>query len=383
MSGPEHERGAAPARRDRAVLEALPVPLARVAADGRIVAVNPAFTRSLGWEAAELPDLETWFRAAFPVEEERRRALAAWKGASEPGSPGSPVGPQALAVRRKDGKQRRMLLSAVPLDGERLLHLVDVTALHEMEAQLALSARLAAMATLVGGVAHEINNPLAAVLSDQGVALEVVDDVRAEILGGGPLVRQAVAQRLDGVIEALREAQEGGQRIARVVKEMVRFASPRARRERVALAALVRDALRWIPSSVGHRASLQLEDAGAPPVLAAPGQVQQIVVNLVTNAAHATPRGERGTIVIRVGPGAPGMARLEVVDRGVGIPSGDLERIFEPFYTTRVTGEERGIGMGLAVCRSLAAAHGGTVTVESEPGKGSTFRVEFPEAPPP
>ncbi len=104
-------------------------------------------------------------------------------------------------------------------------------------------------------------------------------------------------------------------------------------------------------------------------------------MNLVTNAAKAARPGMPGEVVIRVGSGAPGMARLDVVDHGVGIDPAILERIFNPFFTTRPVGEGKGSGLGLAVSRSIVTAHGGTLTVESEVGKSSTFRMELPAAP--
>ncbi|HQR28786.1 MAG TPA: ATP-binding protein, partial [Anaeromyxobacteraceae bacterium] len=115
-------------------------------------------------------------------------------------------------------------------------------------------------------------------------------------------------------------------------------------------------------------------------VVASPGQIAQIVVNLVSNAAKATRKDVRGEIVIRIGPGTPGTSRLEVVDNGTGIEASIRERIFEPFFTTRPTGEERGAGLGLAISHAIATFHGGTITVESTVGAGSTFRLELPVA---
>jgi signal transduction histidine kinase len=106
-----------------------------------------------------------------------------------------------------------------------------------------------------------------------------------------------------------------------------------------------------------------------------------VVVNLVTNAAKATPEGKRGSIVIRIGSTVSGKARLEVIDHGAGIQPAILDRIFEPFFTTRPVGDGRGIGIGLAISHSIVAAHGGSLTVESELGRGSTFRMELPAAP--
>jgi two-component system NtrC family sensor kinase len=119
-----------------------------------------------------------------------------------------------------------------------------------------------------------------------------------------------------------------------------------------------------------------VENGGAPDITASPGQIEQVLVNLVTNAAKATPDGKRGAVVVRIGPGKPGMARLDVVDHGKGIEPGVMARIFDPFFTTREVG--KGSGLGLSICHSIVTNHGGTLTATSEVGQGSTFRVELP-----
>ena len=96
------------------------------------------------------------------------------------------------------------------------------------------------------------------------------------------------------------------------------------------------------------------------------------------NAALAFPEGRHGDILVRLGPGAPGSVRIEVTDDGPGIPTALMEKIFEPFFNTRTEG--KGTGLGLSICKAIVTAHGGTITVESEVGKGSTFRVELPAA---
>ena len=116
-------------------------------------------------------------------------------------------------------------------------------------------------------------------------------------------------------------------------------------------------------------------------MLASSGQVEQVVVNLLTNAAKATIPGNPSRIIVRVGPGSAGMSHLDVVDQGKGIVPAIRKRIFEPFFTTRQAGEGKGMGLGLAIGHSIVSAHGGTIAVESVVGKGSTFRVESPVAP--
>ncbi|HET8734547.1 MAG TPA: ATP-binding protein, partial [Anaeromyxobacteraceae bacterium] len=250
-----------------------------------------------------------------------------------------------------------------------------------LQERLALSSRLAALGTLVAGVAHEINNPLAAELANQGLALEVARTVRERLRGGAPFDPVAKAGMLDEAVEALQDAQEAGLRIAGIVKDMAALVSVDPKRTRVRLADVVAEALRQLPAKVVPEGAVQVEDRGAPDVLAASGQIAQVVVNLVTNAARATPAGTRADIRVRIGPGAPGMARLEVIDHGVGIDPAVRDRIFDPFFTTRPAGEARGRGLGLAICQAIVMTHGGALTAESEVAKGSTFRVELPAAP--
>jgi signal transduction histidine kinase len=256
----------------------------------------------------------------------------------------------------------------------------DVTETRMLQAQLALASRLSAMGTLVTGVAHEINNPLAAEMADQGLALEVVRDVQERLLATEPLDRTAEGRALDTVIEALRDAQEGGARIARIVKDLTIFGRPDSRRKPARLIDIVEGAMRWLPASIARTASIQVENGGAPDVIAASGQIEQVIVNLVTNAATATPEGKRDTVIVRIGPGKPGTARLEVVDHGSGIDPAIRDRIFDPFFTTRQAGTGKETGLGLAISHAIVTSHGGTFTVESEVGTGSTFRIELPIA---
>jgi PAS domain S-box-containing protein len=252
----------------------------------------------------------------------------------------------------------------------------DVTESVALRTRLAVSSRLAALGTLVAGVAHEINNPLAAELSDQELAIQAVREVRGRLRGSDPIDQGAEARRLDDVLEELEEAQECGRRIERIVKDLKIFGRPDAKRTPVRFIDIVDQALRWIPAAVARNATVMVENGGAPDVTASAGQMEQVVLNLVTNAAKATPEGKHGRIIVRVGPGQPGMARLDVIDRGRGIEPAMLERIFDPFFTDGEVG--KGVGLGLAVSHAIVTSHGGTLTATSVVGEGSTFRVELP-----
>jgi two-component system NtrC family sensor kinase len=347
--------------RFRLLAGSAPVGIFQTDARGQVTFVNPTFeamtgigvpgaNAPLGWEIVHPEDRETVSRT--------------WREAAAAGKPFT----AEYRIHERAGAETWVRVFATPtkdIAGAHTGHvgaLVDITLPRALHAQLALTSRLAAMGTLVAGVAHEINNPLAAELAEQEMALEVVREARC----------------LGTVVEGLTDAQEGGQRIARIVKELKTFGRPDLKRTRVRLIDVVDQAMHWLPATVGHAATVRVENGGAPDVRASFGQIEQVVVNLVINAAKASQAGKPGVVTVRVGPGAPGMARLEVVDQGTGIDPATLERIFEPFFTTSDVGQ--GMGLGLAVSHAIVTAHGGIFTVESELGKGSTFRVELPIA---
>ncbi|MGA8892269.1 MAG: PAS domain S-box protein [Anaeromyxobacteraceae bacterium] len=362
-------------------------------ADGTIQACNPAAERLLGLTADEICG--------------RRSVDPRWQAVHEDGSPfpgeehpaivalrtGEAQVDVIMGIRRPNGVVTSISVSSEPLRNPEgkvyavLTTFVDVTERRQAEkernalqAKLSTAARLAAMGTLVAGVAHEINNPLAAEIADQGVALEVIRELQQLLQDGSPPDRVAEKRLLDDAVEALVEAEASGQRIARIVKDLASFASPSPSKARVALAEVVGQAMRWLPRLPGLAANVEFEDRGSLDVLGCPGQLQQVVVNLVSNAARAyLPQGP-GPVVIRVGPGTPGMARIEVVDRGRGMDAALLDRVFDPFFTTRPAGEDRGTGIGLSICHAIVTDHRGTITVKSAPGKGSTFCVELPVA---
>jgi PAS domain S-box-containing protein len=254
----------------------------------------------------------------------------------------------------------------------------DVTEKRALEERLVVASRLAALGTLVAGVAHEINNPLTGELAGQGFAIEEIELVKEAIRPGGPVDRETIVRRLDEALDALRDAQAGGQRIARVVKDLSTFGRPDPQRSRVRLMDVVDEAMRFLPATVSGAAAIRVENRGAPDVLASAGQIGQVLVNLVSNGSRAMAGKEKGTVRITVGPGSPGMALIEVADDGRGMPPEVLARIFDPFFTTRKAGE--GTGLGLPICHSIVTAHGGTIVAASRPGRGSTFRVELPAA---
>ena len=247
-----------------------------------------------------------------------------------------------------------------------------------MEAAVAVNSRMAALGTLVAGVGHEINNPLAALMASQGFARDVVEALLVRVRSGKPLPAEEEERELRQAVEALRDALVGSQRIARIVRDLVAFGRSDARRDRVHLRDAVEAGVRWVPASAGGDVTIEIDDRGAPDVRGVSGQLAQVVLNLVVNACQSARDGRRPAVKLTLGPGGPGMACLEVTDDGAGIPPEVLGRIFDPFFTTRPVGQ--GSGLGLSICHAIVTGHGGRITATSEAGKGATFRVELPAA---
>jgi PAS domain S-box-containing protein len=361
-------------RRLRLLTDQLPVGIFQTGAQGDIVFANPAFRSMTGLSDPEVygPVMKN---VAHPEDEEW--VTREWQDAVATGRPYAGEYRHLLA----DGKELWVRASGTPLlDRSGAVAgfvgaLLDITEPRALQAQLSLASRLTAMGTLVTGVAHEINNPLSCAISGGTFALDVAQDLLKRLGGDASVDRETLLRIVDSMVEGLVDAQVGTSRVAQIVKDLTTFGRPVAGRKRIRLVDVVAAATRWLPTEV------ELEDRGAPDVTGSSGQLEQVVVNLLSNAAKATPEGAREKILIRIGPGEPGMARLEVIDQGTGIEPALMERIFDPFFTTRPVGEGRGTGLGLAICHAIVTAHGGTLTVKSAPDMGSTFRLELPAAP--
>jgi signal transduction histidine kinase len=256
--------------------------------------------------------------------------------------------------------------------------MVDVTDQRAAEQQLAAASRLAALGTLVAGVGHEINNPLAAAMANDDDVVATLRRLRAHVQGESPLDRARIGGELAEALESAGCALDADKRIARIVKDLVSLGRGGGRRERVQLRDVAEAAIRWFPPAARAGATIEVEDLKAPEVLGHAGQLAQVVLNLVSNAAKAARDGKPPSITVRLSPGRGGGACLEVEDDGAGMAPEVLARVFDPFFSTREPGQ--GMGLGLSVSHAIVAEHGGTISATSEAGKGSTFRVELPAA---
>jgi PAS domain S-box-containing protein len=251
----------------------------------------------------------------------------------------------------------------------------DVTERKRLQTRLEIADRMASIGTLAAGVAHELNNPLAYVLGNVDFSLERLGAVDHAAAGEGGAARQA----LEECLAALREARTGAERMRDIIADVKLFSrAAEERRVPVQVGAALRAALSLADHEIRHRARIVVDVAPVPPVSANESRLSQAFLNLLVNAAQAIPEGhaDRNEIRVTVRTDAAGRVEIAVRDTGSGIPAEHRKRLFDPFFTTKPVGI--GTGLGLSICHGIVTALGGTIDVESEVGKGSTFRIALP-----
>ncbi len=363
----------------RVAFDLAPAGMLAVDAAGRILLANREAGRLLGFEAGELVGcaVDEFVPAGFRGGHPGRRA----EFFARPSQRAMGAG-RDLTARRRDGGEVPVEIGLNPVrTGSGVVviaTIVDITARREAE-RLGREAeerqrqahKLESLGTLAGGIAHDFNNLLLAITG------------YAELAGRASADRPAVHADLEQV---LRAADRGRLLVQRILafsrqREMARVP--------VRLTKVVEEGLALLraslPSTIGIRSTL---DERTPTVLADETQVQQVLLNLATNAAHAMKDG--GTIAVDVAPAdvnealaglhdglSPGRyAHLVVSDHGAGMPPEVRERIFEPFFTTKPAGE--GTGLGLSVILGIVRSFGGAVAIETEPGRGTRADVWLP-----
>jgi signal transduction histidine kinase len=234
----------------------------------------------------------------------------------------------------------------------------------DMESRLAFADRMASVGTLTAGVAHELNNPLMYVLSNLHLT-------REELEGGEPGWTERARQQLD-------EAIQGATRMQHIVRDLKTFSRVDDEpRDSVDLRAVLESSINMCANEIRHRATLERDLGDVPFVDASESRLGQVFLNLLVNAIQAMPerRVRDNRISVRTYED-DGSAVVEIADNGIGIEPERIDRIFEPFFTTK--GVSEGTGLGLSICRQIVRDAGGVITLESIPGKGSTFVVRLP-----
>jgi PAS domain S-box-containing protein len=338
--------------------------------DGYWKWLNPAWSRTLGWTDEELLSRPT---IEFVHPEDRAATLGA-RGRLKDGEPVRALTNRYLC---KDGSHRWFEWRSVAHVERQLVYCIarDVTADREaqealrqlrdnsehLRQQLLLADRMASVGTLAAGVAHEINNPLAYVMTNLQL-------LREELAHG---------ESLDLVTEAL----DGADRIRRIVRELIVFSRGEDGGRAVLDVRPVLDrAIELTHTQIRHRARLVKDYGEVPRVEADASRLGQVFISLLVNAVQAIADGAAETNEIRVTTAtAPdGRAVIEVHDTGCGIPADALPRVFDPFFTTKPVGT--GTGLGLAICHTIVTSLGGHIVAANREERGARLTVTLPAA---
>jgi two-component system, cell cycle sensor histidine kinase and response regulator CckA len=339
---------------------------------GRVLWWNRAAERVFGWSAASAVG-----RTLDALMLDAEGAAAFLATLDEIARTGQPAAPMEWACRRPDGEEVVVIstIFAIPAPdgGEQFVCMdVDVTEarrtqerLRQSEAQLRQSQKMEAVGRLAGGVAHDFNNTLVAIL---GYA-----DLLARTLPAGGMQRR----QADEIVAAARRAASLTTQLLAFSRQQV--PAPRA----IDFGAVVAGIEGMMRRLIGEDVTLSVRVPDRPTwVLADAGQVEQVLLNLVVNARDAMPEGGRLDVEVRAPePGGEPVARLLVSDTGCGMTEDVRARMFEPFFTTKPAG--KGTGLGLSMVYGIVHQWRGEVAVESAPGRGTTFRVSVPVTEPP
>ena len=276
---------------------------------------------------------------------------------------------------RADGAELWAAIALSTLDDDAGEHagvlamVTDVTDQRRFQEQLMVSDRMMSVGTLAAGVAHEINNPLAAILGNLHLALEALAD---------PVL--ASASGIVDLRDELADSLEAAGRVRDIVRDLNIFSrTQEAAATPVDVAKVVESSVRLAWNEIRHRANLVRDFAHVPQVVANEARLGQVFLNLVMNAVQAIPDGNVDQHEIRIGIREDG-ARVVVAirDSGAGMTPEVQRRLFTPFFTTKPVGV--GTGLGLAICHRIVSSLGGEIQVDSAPGKGTEVRVLLPAA---
>ena len=241
----------------------------------------------------------------------------------------------------------------------------DTTTARQVQAQLAVADRMVSVGMLAAGIAHEINNPMASLLVNIELAHEAI-------------ARARPTEGTSDLVEILRDSLAASHRIRDIVRDLRLFSREETAVSAVDVHGVIESSLRMAANELRHRARIERDLRPVPRVDASESRLGQVVLNLLVNAGQAIGEGNADHHRIRVATSLDDAGRvvIEVTDTGSGMPPEVLERLFTPFFTTKPSGI--GTGLGLSICHRIVTSLGGAITVTSQVGQGSTFRVVLP-----
>jgi len=349
----------------------LSVPVILVDPDGQVIALNAAFTQTLGYKLKDIPDLEHWTRQAYPDLQYRKQVLQQWKEDTKNMNSLQATFKETREFRVTDkwGEEHSIEFLLFPQDSKILLLCRDITAKIKEEQKHRQEEKMRALGQLAGGIAHDFNNHLSAIMG--------YTDLLAD-----RLKEQEDQEFLQHIIEAAKTSAE-------LTSQLLTY----SRKTKTELVPVNMETLLDEVISLGRhtfpsKIEIHIEKSNSlSPIKGNPGMLKSMILNLLINARDAMPSG--GKILIRYKEEIKesqiihdleiqkgNFLLLKICDQGIGMNKRQQSRIFEPFYTTKT--KKMGSGMGLAMVYSTLKVHNGAIEIESESGKGSCFTIFLP-----
>jgi len=385
--------------RTRAIVESAGDAIFLLGPLGRIESMNAAAERMFGHprqRAVGRRFLEDFVApASRPALEERWRQ----RTRGEPPALRAAIDPRGLRCNGDEFPMECTFSQLGPsADSGSCAYVRDLTEARQRELELRQSQKLEAVGRLAAGIAHEINTPIQFVGDNTRFLEQAFTAMEALLVRSAAAIRPEAREELrraeeeadlpylrEQVPETISSTLHGIRRVASIVRAMREFAHP-DQREMAAtdLNRAIQATLEVARNEYKYVADVVTDLGELPMVTCHCGDLNQVVLNIVVNAAHAIGEANRGTQArgtIRVATRAGGgQVEIRIADTGPGIPAAIRDKVFEPFFTTKEVG--RGTGQGLAIARSIVAKHRGTITFETEMGKGTTFVIRMPVEPP-
>ncbi|MBI3829074.1 MAG: GAF domain-containing protein [Planctomycetes bacterium] len=341
------------------ILDSTPAVVISLDLTGRILSFNATAERITGYRRDEAVGRDC-LELLYPEPSERKRVAGLL---SETYASDRTGRNDITSVTTRDGKQRKIRWSGEFLhgpDGKKAGIVgmgIDVTDQVQLEAQFLQAQKMESVGALAGGMAHDFNNMLGGILGQAALA-------HAQLRPGDPLHK------------VLKKIESAAQRGADLTSKLLAFARRSVIQPLpVDLGLLTRETAELLAGSLPREITvISHVTPNLPPIEGDPTQLQQVLLNLCVNARDAMPEG--GTLNLRVNQGDGGGVRLEIADTGTGMTAEVKEHLFEPFFTTKEKG--KGTGLGLAVVFGIVRSHAGRIDLESAPGQGTRFILNFP-----
>jgi PAS domain S-box-containing protein len=352
------------------LLEQAPFGMLLIASNGDYTYMNPRFRELFGYTANDAPNGRTWLEKAYPDPSYRRTVIAEWKEEIRKKDKHKKM-PKTFTVTSKDGKEKIVNFKVVHLaKGGYLVSCEDITDLKRLEEELLKAQKLESIGILAGGIAHDFNNILAVVLGNISLART---HIHFEGTASDRLMEaEKACLRAKDLTQQLLTFSRGGEPIKKTIDLKVIL-------QEIVNIAMTGSGIECQFSIADHLFSIAANER----------EIRQVLGNILSNAREAMPSGGALKISAENVTANPkdelpllerDYVRISAEDTGSGIPKDQLQRIFDPYYTTKPLGVQKGMGLGLAICYSIIKKHDGFIDVESIIDAGTRVSVYLPAA---